>query len=134
MEAVVAPDGAVAILLPVYQSRSWRAILDRLTMRRDAAGALVDDPNKRSALSRVAAVVPLRFVVLGTIHAEETHAVSGVERWAKDLRLPVKTRQLPRWLVAGFPTEHHSHPKKATRKTPDAGPERQGQKWPPRRA
>ena len=125
-EAVVAPDGAVALVLPVYQDRSWRAILDRLTMTRGAGGTLADDPTRRSALSQCAAIVPLKFVVLGAVPDEVKAAARGVERWARRHRLPAKTTTLPVWMVAGFPTEAHRPALKSLHRTPDAGRERQG--------
>jgi len=117
-EALVASDGSVALVLPIYQDRSWRSILDRLTMTRGAGGKLVDDLSKRSALGQVAAVHPLHFLVLGTVPDEVKVAVRGVERWARRHRLPAKTTTLPVWMVAGYPTEAHRPALKSLHRTP----------------
>jgi len=126
MEALLAPDGSVALVLPVYQTLSWRTVLDRLTKSRDDEGVLVDDPVKRSDLRQVAAVVPLWFVVLGAVPREVKAAERGVKEWATDLDYDLKTATLPDWMVTGFPTEGHRAALARPRKTPDAGAERKG--------
>ena len=107
MEAVVGPGGGVALVLPVYQQRSWRAILNRLVMSRDAVGKLVEDKDKRNSLAQVSAVTPIFFVVLGAQPVELKAAERGVVRWAEPYGFDVKTTTLPPWLLAGFPTEDH---------------------------
>ena len=107
MEAVVGRYGGVALVLPVYQARSWRAILDRLTMSRDARGKLVEDDDKRNSVAQICAATPLYFVVLGPEPGELKAAARGVERWAKRYNFDVTTTTLPPWLLQGFPTQAH---------------------------
>lgn len=107
MEAVVGLGDGVALVLPVYQQRSWRAILNRLVMSRDDAGKLVEDKDKRNSLAQVSAVTPLFFVVLGAKPGELKAAERGVVRFAEPYGFDVKTTTLPPWLLQGFPTEDH---------------------------
>lgn len=90
VEALVADNGTVGLVLPVYQGLSWRSILNRLTMSRDADGDLDEDHDKRTALAQVAFVVPLWFVVIGAIPSE-TRAACG-ERSHRSTR-PRNTRK-----------------------------------------
>jgi hypothetical protein len=105
VEALVAPTGAVTLLLPVYPGLSWTGILKRLTMKRDKAGKQVDEPVRRSALQQVAEVSPLPFLVVAPDANDAKVAERGIIRWSEDVRIPATVTTVPRWMLVGFPHE-----------------------------
>jgi hypothetical protein len=113
VEALVAPTGAVTILLPVYPALSWTGVLKRLVMKRVAESKQVVDPLKRTALQQVAGIMPLHFLLVAPDVRDAKLAARGVLRWAYKYKIPSTVTTVPPWMLVGFPHEPVSPSRKA---------------------